>query len=777
MPSLAYPVPTDLSPATVKNTASLFRIVTLALISGAAIASRLFSIINFESVIHEFDPWFNYRATRVLASKGFYEFWNWFDPTAWYPLGRVVGGTVYPGLMATSGVIYYILQALNLPVDIRNICVLLAPGFSALTAWATYMFTKEMKDESAGLLAAAFIGIAPGYISRSVAGSYDNEAIAIFLLMFTFYLWIKALKLGSALYGTVAAVFYFYMVAAWGGYVFITNMIPVHALVLILMGRFSSRLYVAYCSWYAIGTLASMQVPFVGFQPVSTSEHMGALGVFGLLQLVAFANLVRSHVSSQNFQKLLRIAVVAIGALGASAFVFLTYKGKIAPWTGRFYSLWDTGYAKKYIPIIASVSEHQPTAWPSFFMDLQMLMFLFPAGVILCFRELRDEHLFVIIYAVLSSYFAGVMVRLMLTLTPVVCVAAAIALSSLLDVYLNPVEPDEGDAAATQPAKNAPAAPAVDSASSSTSKKGKKAAATTASSPLADFVSVATGKSSPSTRGIFGIDTRLVVVFNTLWMLSFFVFHCTYVTSTAYSSPSVVLASQGADGSQHIIDDFREAYYWLRQNTEEDAVVMSWWDYGYQIAGMADRPTLVDNNTWNNTHIATVGKAMSSSEEKAYPILRKHDVDYVLVIFGGLIGYSGDDINKFLWMVRIAQGVWPDEIQESNYFTPRGEYRVDENASRTMKESLMYKMSYYRFADLFGGNQAVDRVRNQQAPKNIELDYLDEAFTSENWIVRIYQVRKEDLLGRDLKSANAFEKGKKRKRSKPVARRDRKSVV
>ena len=73
-----------------------------------------------------------------------------------------------------------------------------------------------MKNESAGLLAAAFIGVVPGYISRSVAGSYDNEAIAIFLLMFTFYLWIKALKLGSALYGTVAAVFYFYMVAAWG---------------------------------------------------------------------------------------------------------------------------------------------------------------------------------------------------------------------------------------------------------------------------------------------------------------------------------------------------------------------------------------------------------------------------------------------------------------------------------------------------------------------------------------------------------------------------------
>src|SRR5215469_11929871 len=158
--------------------------------------------------------------------------------------------------MVTSGVIYHILRFLTFPVDIRNICVLLAPGFSGLTALATYLLTSEMSTSpSAGLLAAAFMGIAPGYISRSVAGSYDNEAIAIFLLMITFYLWIKALKLGSALYATLAGLFYFYMVAAWGGYVFITNMIPLHTLVLCLMGRYNGRIYTAYSTWYAIGTL------------------------------------------------------------------------------------------------------------------------------------------------------------------------------------------------------------------------------------------------------------------------------------------------------------------------------------------------------------------------------------------------------------------------------------------------------------------------------------------------------------------------------------------
>ena len=107
-----------------------------------------------------------------------------------------------------------------------------------------------------------------------------------------------------------------------------------------------------------------------------------------------------------------------------------------------------------------------------------------------------------------------------------------------------------------------------------------------------------------------------MVVLSFAYYLALFVRHSTYVTSTAYSSPSVVLASRLADGSQYIIDDYREAYYWLRMNTPDDARVMSWftrtshtyaddrWDYGYQIAGMADRTTLVDNNTWNNTHIA-----------------------------------------------------------------------------------------------------------------------------------------------------------------------------
>ncbi|WFD37548.1 dolichyl-diphosphooligosaccharide--protein glycotransferase [Malassezia japonica] len=717
---------------------SLLRTVILILIVGAAVSSRLFAVVRYESIIHEFDPWFNYRATKVLTKDGYYRFWNWFDPTAWYPLGRAAGGTVFPGLMVTSGTLYNILHFFNIPVNIRDICVMLAPLFSGFTALAAYAFTATMKDESAGLLAALFVGIAPGYISRSVAGSYDNEAIAIFLLLFTFYLWIRAVKDGSVLYGVLTALFYFYMVAAWGGYVFITNMIPLHAFVLVLMGRFSGRLYAAYSSFYTIGTLASMQIPFVGFQPVRTSEHMAALGVFGLLQLIALTELVRSYVSSNQFKMLVRSFVAIVALLSFGALVALTYGGYIAPWTGRFYSLWDTGYAKKHIPIIASVSEHQPPAWPAYFMDLHCLIFLFPVGIFFLFKELRDEHVFVIIYAVMASYFSGVMVRLMLTLTPCVCVAAAIAGSTIFDTYVS-----------ESPSEAAPAPTPSKKKSKSKSQEAEKEATP-----------------PPRVPRIRSVPARILVVASMLIMFLMFVMHCTHTTSSAYSSPSVVLASQRPDGSISLIDDFREAYFWLHENTKQDAKVMSWWDYGYQIAGFADRPTLVDNNTWNNTHIATVGRAMATTEEKAYPILRKHDVDYILIVFGGLIGYSGDDLNKFLWMIRISQGIWPEEINEGKFFTARGEYRVDDEATPTMRESLMYKMSYYRFNEIFGGGPGMDRVRGSHGPSTSpQLDTLDEVFTSQNWLVRIYQVKKEDALARDLPRARAFEQGKRQKQA------------
>lgn len=116
-------------------------------------------------------------------------------------------------------------------MDIRNICVFLAPVFASLTAISTYFLTTEVtKKSGAGLFAALFIGLAPSYMARSVAGSYDNEAVAIFALVFSFYTFLKACNTGSILRSVGSAIAYFYMVASWGGYSFIINIIPIFVL-------------------------------------------------------------------------------------------------------------------------------------------------------------------------------------------------------------------------------------------------------------------------------------------------------------------------------------------------------------------------------------------------------------------------------------------------------------------------------------------------------------------------------------------------------------------
>ena len=220
---------------------------------------------------------------------------------------------------------------------------------------------------------------------------------------------------------------------------------------------------------------------------------------------------------------------------------------------------------------------------------------------------LSDAKIFALLFACFALYFSGVMIRLMLVLAPIACVMGGIAVSAALRTY---------------------------------------------SARIKSYVH-GQDQDLPILPSIAFMVTIVI-------LLAFYSYHAVWVSDIAYSSPSIVLAQYTKTG-RVLYDDYREAYMWLRRNTAEDARVMSWWDYGYQLGMMANRTTLVDNNTWNNTHIATVGRAMASSEASAYKIMRQLDVDYVLVIFGGVIGFSSDDINKFLWCVvvgGVGGGCW-----------------------------------------------------------------------------------------------------------------------
>ncbi|CAN0414261.1 unnamed protein product, partial [Ectocarpus sp. 8 AP-2014] len=191
----------------------------------------------------------------------------------------------------------------------------------------------------------------------------------------------------------------------------------------------------------------------------------------------------------------------------------------LVQWTGRSLTLLDPTYASKYIPIIASVSEHQPTTWTSFYFDLNILVPLSPVGLWLLYQRPTDGAIFVIIYGTLSWYFAGVMVRLMLTLAPIACILAAVGMSSLLQRFTALLRFGGGGGGG---------------------KGGSQPAAAAAAAGVG--------------RGL-----AFAVTLGATLLMCFYSMHSSYVSSLAYSSPSIVIEAGRTQSGQRILyDDYRE---------------------------------------------------------------------------------------------------------------------------------------------------------------------------------------------------------------------------
>lgn len=80
-----------------------------------------------------------------------------------------------------------------------------------------------------------------------------------------------------------------------------------------------------------------MQIAFVGFQPIQSSEHMAAFGVFGLCQLLAFYEYVKSKLSPEQFDVLFRAASLFLAFVFGAVAIILTITGSKEFFPFSFY--------------------------------------------------------------------------------------------------------------------------------------------------------------------------------------------------------------------------------------------------------------------------------------------------------------------------------------------------------------------------------------------------------------------------------------------------------
>lgn len=398
----------------------------------------------------------------------------------------------------------------------------------------------------------------------------------------------------------------------------------------------------------------------------------------------------------------LRWRIISIAAgLGAVVLAGLLQTSFFGPLSIRVRSLFIQ-HTKTGNPLVDSVAEHQPATKSAYWQYLHYMCSVAPVGWVMLFWRPSPGRIFLFLYGALGYWFSLRMNRLIILLGPVTSALAGVALGGAFNWSTNQLrmlfgfgDPDakKGGEEVQEP-KDGTDLKANTSNPSVKGKgkggKGNKPARASSASLAPQEITELIREIKSAYYSSGGKLTRValalvLLIASPIYLTTFYKF-C-HMFAQATSQPSIVFQAQLQSGQKIIVTDYLDCYNWLRENTPEDARVLSWWDYGYQISGIANRTTLADGNTWNLEHISLIARCLTSDEKKAHGIIR-HLADYVLVWSGG----GGDDLAKLPHIARIGNSVYPDICPNDPLCRTFGFYDQQRTPMPRTAASIVYKM-------------------------------------------------------------------------------------
>jgi hypothetical protein len=538
----------------------------------------------------------------------------------WYPLGRPVGTTIYPGMQILAVNLWAALKSASLAgllgfspaMSLNDVCVFIPAWFGAVASVLVGLLAAEASGSArAGAGAALAMSVVPAHLMRSVGGGYDNESVAMTAMCLTFWLWLRSLRSPRAWpVGFLAGLAYAFMAAAWGGYIFVGNMVAVHAAALVVLGHYTPALHASYSLWFLTGTLVASRVPVVGWAPYRSLEQAAPLLVFIGLHVLAVTDAYARRRRLDKWRARLTVAAVVAGTC-AAVLVLGASTGVFGGLSVRVRSLF-LKHTKTGNPLVDSVAEHQAASTEAYRQYLHHTYLLAPLGFAILLLKgsatpagavpapgpnfgVPVSRWFLILYAVVGYYFSARMARLIILLGPVASALAGVAFAALLEwtfaqaAMLFATKP--GDAAAA--VAGGPPVDASDATPTPSKAGGKKggdkapaaAAAPAASSsdasssphPLKVFLGGALRPLSPGYDGLaklyaspLGKAARVAAagafVYGAVRGVPAF-YSYSHAFAQQISQPSLMFRARLNDGREVIVNDYQEAYWWLRDNT------------------------------------------------------------------------------------------------------------------------------------------------------------------------------------------------------------------
>ena len=582
--------------------------------------------------LHEFDPFFNYRATEYIIENGVDEYFQWNDHLSWYPIGRNVSETSQVMLHLTAATTYWIFGGGS---QLYDFTILFPVIFGSLTCIVIFGLVRVIGGTTAGLLSAIFFSISFPIIIRGQIGWFKSEPLGIFFGLLAIYLFLSGINSKnnkiSFLKLVTAGIFIVFGMSAWGGDQFFIIPLGIFFLTLPFM-----RADHKFLAWSIPVFTISTLVTSLGFERLGPDFVMGLGGISLIIPTIFLVSCIliqgKSHPSVSRRNALFFLTAVMI--LG-SIFLVFTTDSKIIPLPSYRYLNAINPFLTTTDPLIDSVAEHATTSIQQSFLFHSVLMLFAGIGIWLLLKnsaklsKIKDDMIsFSLIFGISGIYISSAFIRLEVFAAISIIILASLGISILIQEFF--------------------------------SRKTE----------INKFKNY-------SLKLSFGIGLVLLLVIPLTFPENSTIFALT-------DAPPTIL--NGGTQFQISNNDWNDTLEWIKNNTSEDSVIASWWDYGYWIQTKAERATLADNSTIYSERIKNIATILLDTPTGAWKSLQQLDADYFVVFVAAqrlpvdgnndeplyfLMG--GGDESKKQWFMKIAEKplydyLYQDGISGTNYF-------------------------------------------------------------------------------------------------------------
>ncbi len=621
-----------------------FRLQHLLIIGILAIAFTISFMVRSQAIdygfeLNEFDPFFNFRATQFIVDNGIIEYFEWHDDRSWHPMGRNISASSQVMLHVTASSLYQIFGG---GTDLYSFTIMFPVVIGSLTAIIIFALVRVIGGTTAGLFAALFYSLSVPIIIRGMVGWFKSEPLGLFYGLLGVYLFLSGIKsenkkiaLAKLVGGGMILSF---GISSWGGIQFFILPLSLFFLALPFFRQDHKFLL-----WAIPVFVSSLILTSISFERPGMDFLFGVEG-FVLVGSTLFlvASIFIQKLSKEEKRLRNNFALLGGTVIGGLSILMANASSQFLPLPSFRYLNAINPFLTTTDPLVDSVAEHATTTIHQSFWFLSILMVFAGIGIWLIFKHKtqsdssfnyisNDMTAFALIIGLIGVYISSAFVRLEIFASIAIIILSSVGLSIISTEILKIRKLDK-----------------------------KK---------------ISTNPSSITKISFVVVIIALLIIPSSLPGAASWI--------NGIKAPPTLL--NGGTNFNIATDDWPAAMEWLRNNTPEDAVVASWWDYGYWITTLGERISLADNATLSTLQIQKIASMLLSSPDDAWHLLQDLDADYVLLYVASVrisekgaepvfyLLQGGGDESKKQWFMRIAgepvsRYVEPDGLSGTDYF-------------------------------------------------------------------------------------------------------------